>query len=367
MKKLKKCLLLVAIFSMFNISYTASACTDVMVKAEDGSIIIGRSLEFSLDFHSNIRSSPEGRSFTTVTQNGASAMSWKAKYGYVYLDGLSIDTVVDGMNEVGLSFGELLFPGFASYPDIPAGHESQALPYMSFGDWVLGNFKTVSEVRQALSNVYPYLNLEPSLGAMTFPVHYIITDASGKGIVVEYNNKKMHIFDSIGIMTNSPTYDWQTTNLKNYLNLSPLNPSSVAVNGEVFAVTGQGYGMVGIPGDISPPSRFVKTAIYAHVALTTKNAVNALNMAEHLMNNVDIPQGIAREPQSGKYINDITQWVVFKDLTNKVFYYRTYNDLSLHAVKFSKINLSENAPRFSMPIASLEYVNDVSEQFIKSK
>jgi choloylglycine hydrolase len=367
MIRLRKILLIAVIYLTFNICQSVSACTNVTIKAADGSVIIGRSLEFSLDFHSNIRSSPRGRAFNTIAQDGKPGLSWKAKYGYIFLDGLGIDTVVDGMNETGLSFGELLFPGYAKYPDIPAGLDHQALPYMSFGDWVLGNFKTVDEVRSALSNVYVYLNTEPSLGTMTFPVHYIITDTTGKGIIIEYNDGNMHIYDSMGVMTNSPTYDWQTTNLQNYLHLSPFNPTSVSVNGEVFAVTGQGYGMIGIPGDISPPSRFVKMALYSHVAVTTRDAASALNMAEHLMNNVDVPQGIAREPHSGKYINDITQWVVFKDLTNKVFYYRTYNDLSLHAVTFSKVDLSEKAQRFMMPIASKEYVNDVSGPFTQSK
>ena len=85
------------------------------------------------------------------------------------------------------------------------------------------------------------------------------------------------------------------------------------------------------------------------------------------MNNVDVVAGEAREPDSGKYLNDITQWVVFKDLTHRVFYYRTYEDLSLRAVSLSKIDLSENAPRLTMPMASKALAKDLTDQFEQSK
>lgn len=365
MQSFKKSCFIAIISMTLAINQHVTACTNIMVKATDGTIIIARSMEFGADFNSNLNSSPRGRMFETKAPNNKTGLSWKAKYGYIFLDGLGIDTVVDGMNEVGLSFGALLFPGYAKYPTVPVGHDDHALPYMNFGDWILGNFKNVDEVRQALPTVYVYLNNVPSLGSTTFPVHYTITDVSGKGIIVEYVDGKMHIFDSIGVMTNSPTYDWHLTNLQNYLHLSPVNPPNVAVSGETFAVTGQGYGMIGMPGDISPPSRFVKSAVYSHVAVATPDASSALNMAEHLMNNVDIPKGIAREPESGKFANDITQWVVFKDLSNKIFYYHTYDNLSLHAVYLNKINLSEKAPRLKMPIMSKSYINDVTALFQK--
>ncbi|HLB57514.1 MAG TPA: choloylglycine hydrolase family protein, partial [Gammaproteobacteria bacterium] len=336
--------------------------------AQDGTVIIARSLEFALDFHSNLRSSPRGRQFNTVAPDGKPSISWKAKYGYVFVDGLDIDIVVDGMNEAGLSFGALLFPEYASYPTISAKNTHRALPYLSLGDWILGNFKTVDEVRKALPTVFLYLNKIPTLGNMTFPLHYAISDATGKGIVVEYVKGEMHIYDNkLGVMTNSPPYDWQLTNMINYIHLSPLNPPSVMSNGTLYAATGQGYGMLGLPGDISPPSRFVKIAVLSHLSLPVPDADSALNLAQHIMNNVDVVAGEAREQDSGKYLNDITQWVVFKDLTHRVFYYRTYEDLSLRAVSLSKIDLSENAPRLTMPMASKALAKDLTDQFEQSK
>lgn len=353
--------------TFFAASPSTDACTNIQITAKDGSIINARSMEFGEPFASNLRSSPRGRMFTTLAPDGKPGLSWKAKYGYVFLDGMNIDVAVDGMNEVGLSFGALLFPHFAKYADLTADHDSQALPYMNIGDWILSNFKTVDEVRNALPNIYIFLNKLPGLGDATFPLHYVISDASGKGIVVEYVDGKMHIYDSLGVMTNSPSYDWHVTNLTNYLHLTPTNPAPVKADGQIFAATGQGYGMIGLPGDISPPSRFVKSAVLMKVAIPADNAAGALNLAQHIMNNVDIPFGEAREPSNGNYFSDVTQWVVFKDLTNKVFYYRTYDDMTLHGVSLSKVDFSENAARMKMPITSKQYVNDMTDQFLKSK
>jgi choloylglycine hydrolase len=150
--------------------------------------------------------------------------------------------------------------------------------------------------------------------------------------------------------------------------LSPVNPNPVKVDGITFISTGQGSGMLGLPGDISPPSRFVKTAVLLQTALPANDATSAVNLAQHIINNVDIPLGLVREPQqSDHYTNEYTQWVVFKDLTNKIFYYRTYEDLNLHAVSLAKVDLSENATPLKMPIAAKPQVQDMTEPFLSSK
>jgi choloylglycine hydrolase len=361
MKNISHYLLTILLFTFSTITL---ACTDFRIKAADGTVLVTRSLEFAETFHSNLRSSPRDRVFSTIAPDGKPGFTWKGKFGYVYLDGLNIDTVVDGMNEAGLSFEALYLPGLAQYQTVTM--DQSALPYSNFGDWILSNFQTVDEVRQALSTVTVFANQLPGLGDMIFPLHFSIFEASGKGIVIEYIAGKLHVYDNMGVMTNSPSYDWHTTNLMNYIHLAPMNPPNVVVNGITYEANGQGYGMVGLPGDISPPSRFVKTATLLQVVVPSADIQGALNMAQHIINNVDIPLGVAREPQSGNYISDITQWVVFKDLTHKDFYYRTYEDLSLRKVSLSKVNFAANAPRLKMPIASKGMVQDVSNAFVQA-
>jgi choloylglycine hydrolase len=365
-KTFKKSLLASFVISFLAFGQTNYACTDFRIKAADGTVLVTRSLEFAEIFNSNLRSSPRNRVFNTIAPDGKAGLSWKGKYGYVYLDGLSVDIAVDGMNEAGLSFEALYLPGLAEYQTVPTDQSAKALPYSSFGDWILSNFQTIDEVRQALPSILVFTNKVPGLGDMIFPLHYSIYDTSGKGIVIEYIAGKLHVYDNIGVMTNSPSYDWQTTNLMNYIHLAPINPPNVVVNGMTFEANGQGFGMIGLPGDISPPSRFVKTATLLQVAVPTTDANNALNMAQHIINNVDIPLGVAREPQSGHYISDITQWVVFKDLTHKIFYYRTYDDLSLRMVSLAKMNFADNAPRLKMPISRQMQIQDLTDSFLRS-
>ncbi|SRR5579883_767225 len=343
---------------------TGQACTDFRLKGQDGTVIIARSMEFAVDLKSNLMTSPRGRTFSDTAPNGKAGMSWKAAYGYVFLDGFNLGVALDGMNEQGLSVESLYLPGETLYPMVPDGQESHALSYVHFGDWVLGNFKTVDEVRQALANVYVFAQTLPQIN-MIFPLHYAIYDSTGKGLVVEFVNGKMMLYENIvGVLTNAPTYSWQITNLRNYVNLTPVTPKPVVAGGITFVATGQGSGMLGLPGDVSPPSRFVKISVLLKTVFPTNNVDDTLNLAQHIINNVDIPLGWVRETQQlNTATNELTQWVVFKDLTHKMFYYRTYGDLTLRAVDLSKINFAENAPQLKMPIVTKQYVVDMTQQF----
>ncbi len=361
-------LLIATLLFSLGIFHSSLACTDFRLTAKDGTVLITRSLEFALDLKSELCTSNRNRTFVTTGPDGKPTMVWKTKYGYVFFNGLNVDMTVDGMNEKGLSFEALYLPGFAGYQTIPAGQSSRAIPYLNFGDWVLGNFENVEQVRAALNNVYVFTKKIPQAGDTIFPLHFAIYDATGKGIVIEYVGGKLNVYDNkIGVMTNSPTYDWHITNLENYVHLRPQNPNPVVKDGMVLGVNGQGFGMIGLPGDISPPSRFVKIATLLQVVSPVNNAVDVLNLAEHVMNNVDIPLGLAREPDSGNITNDITQWVVFKDLTHKTFYYRTYADLTVRGVSLDKIDFSEKAPRLKMSIASPAMIQDLTSQFLSTK
>src|SRR3990167_5493099 len=314
------------------------ACTDFRLVAKDGSVIITRSMEFAYDMNSNIRTMPRGNTFNTTAPDGTPTINWTNKYGYLYLDGMNIDAVIDGINENGLTIEDLLFPGFAGYQNVPPGKSKQALPYTRLGDYILGNFKTIDEVKQALTKIFVFPKTIPGQRNLIFPLHFSIFDSTGKGIIVEYVNGRLNIYDNnIGVLTNSPTYDWHLTNLRNYVNLSPLNPNPVVIQGVTFTATGQGAGMVGLPGDISPPSRFVKISVMKDTVLRTSNALNTVNLAEHLINNVDIPIGFVREAARGPATTELTQWVVFKDLTHRILYYRTYENLSLRKIDLNKI------------------------------
>lgn len=364
----KYCLGLLTLASMqLLISLSGHACTDFRLKAHDGTILITRSMEFGQDLKSNLRSSPRGRQISSIAPNGKPGLKWKAKYGYLYLDGFGVNASFDGMNEQGLTFEYLYLPGETQYQSAPEGKEAQTLSYFMFGDWVLSNFKTVDEVKQALPGIYVVKQLLPQLGNAVLPAHASIYDASGNGVVVEFYNNQINVYEHIGIMTNSPKYNWQVTNLRNYLNLSPTNVSPITQDGIVYTATGQGSGAIGLPGDASPPSRFVKTAFMVHNIVPANDSTELLNLAQHVINNVDLPDGYVRSVENGKTLSDTTQWVVFKDISHKIFYYRTYNDMTLRSIDMGKVDFSEAATHLKMPLIMHPYVMDVTGQFLKAK
>jgi choloylglycine hydrolase len=168
-------------------------------------------------------------------------------------------------------------------------------------------------------------------------------------------------------MTNSPKYDWQVTNLRNYVNLSPINPNPIKTDKFTFNSTGQGAGAVGLPGDASPPSRFVKTSFMVNYVYPSQTSTDLINTAQHVINNVDLPAGYVRSIENGQTSTDITQWVVFKDVTHKTFYYRTYNDMTLRQIAMAKIDFTKTAPRLIMPLSTTPYVLDMTNQFMAVK
>ncbi len=343
-------------------------CTHIIIKAQSGAIVVGRTMEFGPELQSNLITKPRAHVFSNINLNGKTGKNWKNKYGYLFLNGFGVNHAIDGMNEKGLSFAYLYLPGFTQYQMVPAGHESQSLDYFSLGDWVLGNFSNIDDLKIALKTIYVYarpMNIGPYKNII-FPLHAMITDSSGKSITVEFVKGNMYIYDnSTGILTNSPTYRWQIVNLDNYINLTPYSPHAIRVGSMLHTGTGQGSGAVGLPGDFSPPSRFVKMNFLVTSADPVKNADEALNLAQHIMNNVDVPRGVVRDEKSAHTLSDTTQWILFKDLKNKIIFFKSYKNTTLQAIDLKQLDFSEGARQLSMPVMSRQIIMNVTDSYKK--
>ncbi len=318
-------------------------------------------MEFALDLNSGLRILPKGKQFQTLAADGEEGLSWQGKYGGVYIDGFGEDVVTDGLNEKGLAFEYLYLPGHTQYQDVPHGQASRALPNLMLGHWILSSFATVEEVRSAIQGVYVYGNIFAPLGSVV-PLHAVIHDESGASIVIEYTGGELRLFDNeVGVVTNGPTYDWHLNNLRNYVNLSPVNAPAQQINGMPVRATGYGSGLLGLPGDWTPPSRFVRTACMVHYADKPKNEDEAINLAEHILNVIDIPVGLVRgEGSDGD--RDYTQWSVIKDLRNRVLFYRTYDDLTLRAVDLKALDLSKPMQADHLPLRTGRSRVDITGQ-----
>lgn len=329
----------------------ADACTDAHIVATDGSVLSARSMEFGPPLDSRLVVRPRGSKLESPAPDGATGLGFVGKYGYAYMDGFGIDAVTDGLNEAGLSFGALYLPGFAEYESVAASDHAKALSNLQLGAWVLSQFATAAEVKAALADVMVWGEPLAAFNNAFVPLHYSIHDASGESLVLEWVGGELTVYETTaGVLTNSPPYDWQLLNLRNFVSLSPENAKPVTVNGITYPATGQGSGLFGLPGDPTPPSRLVQTAVVLAAADTPKDPTEALVLGQKLMNRVDLPAGLARDPGSNE--SDITQWVVFRDHTNRIYYYRTYEDMTLRALDLKTSDLSPGAPARRIAIAT---------------
>ncbi|KTD08326.1 linear amide C-N hydrolase [Legionella jamestowniensis] len=337
------------LLTVFNCSI---ACTNIMIQSKDNSVVVGRTLEFGPSLNSEIVTSPKGKTFSNTTSDGQSSQSWTAKYGFVYLNFFGQDHAVDGMNDQGLSIGLLYLPGYTQYPKVNKENLKNSIPYFQLGDWVLSQFKTTEEARVALESLVVFDQMLTIDGQQqSFPLHLVINDAQGKSIVVEFNKGQKQIYEnSLGVLTNSPTFDWQLTNLKNYANLSPYAVEPIKVAGMIYSATGQGAGMVGLPGDSTPPSRFVKVAFLQQTAFPVDNAEQAVVLSEHIIDNVFIPNGMVRDAK-GRPGTETTQWTVFKDLKNGKLYFKSYNFPTLRVIDITTLNLNAGAKVVRIPVS----------------
>ena len=317
------------------------ACTEIRVTAEDKTVVVGRSMEFMIDLMSYIVVEPKDYPHTAelpkTCSRSSSAITWTNSYKIAYLDALSSPFSGDGQNDVGLSVGALLLRGFSKYQTVPKNKCGSAISNLEFTAWILGNFATTEEVRRAWRKDSFPLMWEQPLKGNTFELHWSITDKSGDGIIIEYTEQgpKLHE-NTIGVVTNSPPYDFHMLNLRNYIHLSKFAHDPLVLGETTFPPTGQGSGLLGVPGDFTPPSRLVRSAAMVHFADKAKRSDEAVNLALHIMNTVDIPRGVAAS-HDHEDMADYTSWIVVKDLTNKAMYFRNYEDLTVRVIHLDKV------------------------------
>lgn len=326
------------------------ACTDFQVRSADGSVIIARSMEFPTLLESEVLKIPRGQTVASRTSDGKTGLSWTSKYGFLGVNAFHDPAgILDGMNEAGLSVEFLWFPG-SRYQEAGNG------PFLAVNDlavWILGNFSDTGEVSRAISRTSVVGAFIPQLGQVP-GFHAAVHDAAGKNLVIEFIDGETKIHDNpLGVMTNRPAFDWQLANLRNYVGLKPDNTNEKKFGGVEIEATGEGNGWIGLPGDWTPPSRFVRVASFLAAALPAENAARAVILAEHILDTVDIPRGVIRDTDaSGKTAYELTQWSVIKDLTNRVLYFRSYDNHSLRMIDLKKLDLSPGSAVTSFPLAA---------------
>ncbi|MHC5541497.1 linear amide C-N hydrolase [Singulisphaera rosea] len=163
------------------------------------------------------------------------------------------------------------------------------------------------------------------------------------------------------VSCNCGLFDPILINLRNYLNLSATNVPEVDLGGLKLDQLGQGSGLLGLPGDFTPPSRFVRAAVLSQSAKPVATAKDGINLASHILDSFDIFPGIVREKGAAGDALDLTQWTSFADLKNKCYYVRTYENQRIRKVDLAKLRFDGNEVLW-IPMNEGEVYEDLTER-----
>jgi choloylglycine hydrolase len=313
---------LIAVFFVY--ACEAGACTSFRISTTDGNVFYARTMEGDTTYGASISIVPAGTEYAGTLPDGKQeGLKWTSKYGFTGMNNATLPVITDGINEKGLVVGMLMFPGYAGYQEFKKENAQKTIAQFEFATWALSNFATADEVKAAVGGI----RVCESGKVGKLELHYTVHDASGKSIVFEYSRGKLHVFKNpLGVMTNSPTFDWHLTNLKNYVNLRAVNAPAITVGEIKDSGFGQGTGMLGLPGDYTPPSRFVRMVALTQSAKPVTGEDAGLNLAMTIINNCEIPYGVVRNMSVKPPEYDHAVWSVVADVKRLRYYYHTYDN-----------------------------------------
>lgn len=315
----------------------AAACTGISFTAANGDYVQARTIEWGeTPLPSEYVIMPRGYETVSYTPSGKNGLVFRARYGVVGLAVVQKEFIAEGLNEAGLSAGLFYFPRYGYYPPYDSLQNSRTLSDLQVVPWILSQFATIDELKAAIADVRLVSLDSPG---MTSTVHWRIGDAKGNQVVLEFIDGVPQFYDNpVGVLTNSPGFPWHLTNLNNYVNLYAGGaPAHKLADLTVFPF-GAGSGLLGLPGDVTPPSRFVRVAFYKATAPQKANGYETVLQCFHILNNFDIP--IGTEFPEGKVpdIPSATQWTSAVDLTARKIYYKTSYNNTIRCIDLNQID-----------------------------
>lgn len=333
---MKKQLLLPLLVAMLMVSPHLFCCTGITLQSSNGAHITGRTIDWAEgELNSMYVIVPRNYSQQSFTPEGVDGMRYISQYGYVGLAVKMKEFIVEGVNEKGLSGGLFYFPKYGKYERYNAADRARTISDMQLLAWILGSCKTVEEVKESVKAIH-IIAMESNAST----VHWRFTDSSGMQLVLEViNGKPIFYVNNLGVLTNAPGFDWQTTNLNNYVNLHPGSAADQDLGNVTLAPFGAGSGMLGLPGDMTPPSRFVRAAFYQSSAPKQPNALRTVTQCFQILNNFQIPIGIeSTNNTTNVNLPSATQWSAVTDITNTKIYYRTMYNSTIRCIDLMEID-----------------------------
>jgi penicillin V acylase-like amidase (Ntn superfamily) len=341
---------LLVIAALLHQASATQACTTILVTDESGRGYHGRTLEYSSLLPMDMTYFPAGTKVVSSTASGKDGLTFDTKYpilgmSFQVLPSAKQVAFAEGVNDQGVSFSANWLTG----TDSPAVSKDDAriLAASDLGAWVLGNFKSVEEVKEAVRNGQTefWVPVSPLDPEAPLPLHYAINDKSGNSIVVEFTDGKVNLYDNpVGVMTNGPEFPWHLKNLQNYT-FTNVNKDTGQLGKLKLQTQDGGIALTALPSAETSQGRFVKAAFYANYVRKAKTPDEAVTTLAHLMNNFDRPYDLTVDEAGGAgdgvrssgTSSEVTIWTTLQDLSRNLLYFRSIAAMNWTVIDMNKL------------------------------
>ena len=304
-------------------------CTAISFKTKDH--YFGRNLDLEYSYDEKVTITPRNYVF-----NFRKIKHLKIHYaiiGMAYVKD-NYPLYYDATNEMGLSMAGLNFPENAHYFN-EINDKINISPF-EFIPFILSTCKSVSEVKELLKRIN-LINISFSSELPLSPLHWIVSDKKSS-LTIESVKDGLKVYENnLGILTNNPPFEIQMFNLNNYINLSAKDPENKFCKG--LTIYSRGMGAIGLPGDWSSQSRFVKTVFVKNNSVCKNDETSSVNQFFHMLSSVEMPKGCVK-------VNKKDEYTIYSSCCNTdkgVYYYKTYEGIQINAVKLYNENLDGNS------------------------
>lgn len=303
-------------------------CTAATYKTKD--FYFGRTLDYEFSYGDEVVITPRNYCFKFLENDDIN--SHYAIIGMAYVNE-NYPLYYDAINEKGLGIAGLNFVGNAKYHD--KVNDKDNIAQFEFIPWILSQCSTVKEARGLIENMN-FLDVPFSENLPLAQLHWIISD-SEESITVESVIDGIKIYENpVGVLTNNPTFDKQMFNLNNYRHLSNKDTQNNFSKDIELNKYSRGMGAIGLPGDLSSQSRFVRVAFVKMNSISGDDEKSSVSQFFHILNSVDQQRGCCN---LGNEKYEITIYTSCCNTNKGIYYYTTYDNHQITAVDMHKENL----------------------------
>lgn len=330
---------------------TNAGCSSFSWETKDGKHLWGRNFDFNRFADGTyITFVPREKEYYTcgseIENNLETNSKAVSKYSMIGMGSLVMGkaspVMYEAINEKGLMGGQLYYRGYAHYKsEVCPGTQAVQGPYLI--THVIAQCATVAEVVDLFKSKITVVST-PIMGHVPM-THWIFTDKSGEAIVIEMDADGLHIYrNTMGVLTNSPDYNYQKTNLLNYANLRNEDFNTININGAKLPQVFSGNGMQGLPGDWTAISRFVRLSFLKKYGEKGKDEEQGIDYMFRLFTSVAFPMGLIKVTNTSdisKYDQDIvpydyTVYTACMCAESLKYYWMNYENTSVNVVDLNE-------------------------------